>query len=46
MRQRGDDDDHRERERHRERRGDQTPRNAAPADAGPLPPGGSRGSIE
>ena len=46
MRQRGDDDDHRERERHRERRGDQTPRNAAPADAGPLPPGGSRGSTE
>ena len=46
MRQRGDDDDHRERERHREHRGDQTPRSAAPADAGPLPPGGSRGSIE
>ena len=53
MKQRGrDDDDDDRRERRRERRGDQTPRNAAPlaptapaADA-PLPPGGSRGSIE
>ncbi|MDO5690990.1 MAG: PepSY domain-containing protein [Pseudomonadota bacterium] len=48
----GDNDDDDRRERRRERRGDQTPRNAAPlaptapaADA-PLPPGGSRGSIE
>lgn len=53
MKQRGrDDDDDDRRERRRERRGDQTPRNAAPiapnapaADA-PLPPGGSRGSID
>ena len=41
-----DDDDGRDRERRRQRRADPPPPTPAPSDTAPLPPGGSRGSIE
>ncbi len=41
-----DDDDRASRERRRDRGQTQPQRNAAPADTAPLPPGGSRATIE